>query len=82
MANKIASRNRVNGIIEQFENAGFTFNSWTEDGEYDSPKVEFSSGDDSKFLVGVERDYICVTQLDGHWNWWNHADVTAYLKTI
>lgn len=84
MANKISSKSRVNSIIKGFEDAGYIFNNWVEDGEYDSPKIEFDSGNgnDCPFLIAVESDHISVMMLDGKWKWNDYQNADVYLTSV
>ena len=65
MTNMIANARRVKKIIGQLEKAGYSLESWTEDGQYDSPKLEMVNEDGEKILVAVEADSISVSKWDG-----------------
>ena len=62
MTNMIANARRVKKIIGQLEKAGYSLESWTEDGQYDSPKLEMVNEDGENILVAVEKDSIHVSQ--------------------
>lgn len=80
MANKIAGKPRVNSIIDKFEAAGYSLTSWTEDGEYDSPKLELVGPAGNSILVAVEKGKICVTPWEGGpVQYKDYRSVAAYL---
>ena len=62
MTNMLANARRVKRIIGQLEKAGYRLLDWSEDGQYDSPKLEMVNEDGENILVAVEKDSIHVSQ--------------------